>query len=257
MFICFSLAYCASTQGKIVNKKESEFQSQYEKAVVAMRYGFVDMAIDYLNQALSLNPSHGESYYLLGVAYFKKRNFTEAGLAFEKCVGLKPDFSEAHSFLGSSYQEMGLGNKAEEEFKKAYALDNNFNASFNLAKIYFDKNEMDLALDYVQKSIQKNINSAPAYNLQGAILNKMSRYSDAILSFQNALRIDPKYAIAGVNLGITYINNKEYDKAREIFNNILPLVQEQSLRDKINEYLEMIKDKDRFILPSGVVFLEE
>lgn len=241
--ISLSLAFCASSQTKTARKNEKDPQYQYEKAVVAMNYGLVDEAIKYLEQAISLDPTHYESYNLLGLAYFKRKNFNEAASAYQKCLELRPDLSEVHNNLGFVYQEMNFLDKAEEEYKKAYSIDSNFKASFNLAKIYFGQDKLELALDYVQKSIQKNSRSLTAYNLQGVILNKIGRYPEAIESFQNALKIAPDDIITSINLGIAYINNRDFDMARKLFEKILPLVQDQTLKDKINEYLKIIKEK--------------
>ena len=53
--------------------------------------------------------------------------------------------------------------------------------------------------------------------------------------------MDQRDYIAALNLGVAYINNKEYDKARELLTRLLSLVQDQALKDKISEYLEVIK----------------
>lgn len=240
--ISLILAYCAPSQKKIARENEKNPQYQYEKAIVAMKYDLVDEAIKYLNRALSLDPNHYQSYNLLGLAYFKKKNLAEAASAYQKCLELQPDFSEAHNHLGYVYQEMGFLDKAEEEYKKAYTINNSYDASYNLAKLYFGQNKLELALDYAQKSIQKNSGSSIPYNLQGVILNKMDRYPEAIESFQNSLRIAPNEIITSVNLGIAHLNNREFDKARQLFEKILPFVQDQTLKDKINEYLKIIKE---------------
>ncbi|UCC39739.1 MAG: tetratricopeptide repeat protein [Candidatus Aminicenantes bacterium] len=240
------LTFCATSQSKVESKKverENDPQYQYEKAIVAMNYGLVDEAIKYLNEALALDPTHYESYKLLGIAHFKKKNLLEAASAYKKCLELNPDLSEVHNDLGFIYQELDFLDKAEEEYKKAYAMDSNHNASFNLAKLYLGQDKLELALDYVQKSIQKNARASAVYNLQGVILNKMGRLLEAIMSFQSALKISPNEIIIRINLGIAYINNREFEKARILFENVLPHVKDQSLKDKINEYLKLIKDR--------------
>jgi hypothetical protein len=45
-----------------------------------------------------------------------------------------------------------------------------------------------------------------------------------------------------INLGIAYINIKEPAKARELLEKVLPKVQDEALKAKINEYLKLIKD---------------
>jgi len=242
LVISLLLGSCASSQGKMARKQENDSQHQYELAVMSMRYNLIDEAIKYLNKALSLDPNHQPSHYLLGMAHVEKENYKEAAAAFEKSLELKPDVSEAHVRLGVVYQKMGLPDKAEEEYKKAYIIDESSMASHSLALLYYEQDKLEQALEFVQKSIQKGNRSADAYNLQGVILNKLSRYPEAIDSFQNVLKIDPNHIVANINLAVACINDKDFKRAREILEKILPFIQEQELRDKINEYLEKIKE---------------
>lgn len=236
------LGSCASSQGKMDRRQERDSQHQYELAVMSLRYNLIDEAIKYLKKALTLDPNHPPSYYLLGMAHVEKKNYKEAAAAFEKSLELKPDVSEAHVRLGVVYQEIGLPDKAEEEYKKAYASDESSMASHSLALLYYEQNKLEPALEFVQKSIEKGNRSADAYNLQGVILNKLSRYPEAIDSFQNVLKIDPNHVVANINLAVACINDKDFKRAREVLERILPLVKEQELRDKIIEYLEKIKN---------------
>ena len=241
LIICLNLVFCASSQSKKAQDNERDPEYQYKKAEVSMKYGLMDEAIKYLNQALSLDPTYYQAYYLLGVALYKGQRFEEAASAFQSCLELKPDYSDAHSGLASVYEEMGLLEKAEEEFKEAYAIDSHHDACLNLAEIYFKQNELNLALDYVQKAIQKNNQSADSYNLEGVILNQQGDYAKAIASFNNALSINPNFVVARINLGVAYINNQEPEKARTLLTETLPLTDSQPLKDKINQFLEMIR----------------
>ncbi len=241
LIFCMFVISCASSQAKVEQNKAEDFQDEYERALVAMKYDLVDESIKYLKNALSLAPDHHHSRYLLGMAYMKKEDYKEAAAAFEKCLELKPDDSETHTRLGEAYRHLGLPEKAGEEYKKAYAIDNSSVASFNLAILYYGQNKFEQALEYVQKSIQEGNHSVEAYNLQGVILNQQKKYSEAIASFSYAFKTDPKHAVTAINLAAAYINNNEGNKAREILEWILPYVQEQELKDKIKEYLKKIK----------------
>lgn len=257
MILVFSS--CTSIQEKPPEIDKNDPQYIYEKASISMKYNLVDEAIKYLQQALSLDPEHFPSCYLLGVAYFQKGNLVEARSALEKCIVLKPENPDAHTYLASVYENLGLSEEAEEEYKTAYAIDHSFHSCFSLAKLYFEQDKLEQSLEYAEEAVRKDSRSAPAYNLHGVVLNKRGRYPEAIISFQNALKIDAQYYVAGVNLGVAYINNKEYDKARELLTKIQSLVQDQALKDKINEYLEAIKKigftfSDRAILKNYLLY---
>jgi Flp pilus assembly protein TadD len=240
--LILALAGCASTQKKVVKDPERDPQNQYEKAVISVRYGLEDEALKYLNLALSLDPAHAPSLLLLGNVQFKKGNYGAAADAFQKYMALRPNDSEAHTSLGLTYGQLGMADKSESEYLAALAIDGNPSAGFGLAKLYYEQNKLEPALEYIGRSIEKNPKSAAYYNLQGVILNQMHRYADALPSFETALLYAPDDVYVTVNLGIAYINIKEPAKARELFEKILPKVEEESLKAKINEYLKLIKE---------------
>ncbi len=261
--LALSLAFinCASApREKPTLPKEKDPQYQYELAQTALRYGLEDEAIKYLNQATTLDPNHYPSFYLLGVIQSQKRNFLEAEKAFLKCLELKPDQADAHLRLGVVFEEMLEPAKAEEEYKKAYAINGNVESLINLAKLYYDQKKLDLALETVQKATEKENPPFPAFNLQGVILNELGRYPEAISRFQNALRIDPQSDVARINLAVALVNNGNLNEARELLEKTLERMKDQNLKKRILEYLEKIKklnSGDTIPIPENLVMSPE
>lgn len=239
---CFLLMFCASAQKKPSGNPDDDPQYQYEKAMISVRYGLEDEALKYLDAALALDSAHAPSLKLLGTVQFRKKNFTEAAGALERYLELQPGDSEAHTSLGITYEKLGQMAPAEEEFRKAIGIDSHPEAAFGLAKLYYDQNKLEPALETIREAIEKNPRSAPYYNLQGVILNQMGKYAEALPSFQTALQHAPNDIYLIVNLGIAYINNKQPDKARAYLERALPLAKDEELKGKIEEYLKLIKD---------------
>jgi len=250
LVIALCLAACAPTQNKPASQDERNPQFQYERAVVCMQYGFADEAVKYLNQALLLDPRHYLSYNLLGLAYMMKANLPAAVQAFENCIAIQADFSEAQNNVGTAYQEQGQTEKAEAAFKKAYSLSQNYNASYNLAKIYYGQNKFDLALDFIQKSLDKYDRSLLAWNLRGLIYENLKKFDDAVASYQRALKIVPNEVNVSFNLGIVYYNNGQFDKAKEILEKARDSLakapansKNDDLKAKINDVLKKIRER--------------
>lgn len=241
--VCSSLVSCASApKGKPALAKEKDPQYQYELAVTAMRYHLPEEALKYLEQAISLDPNHYPSLFLLGAIQAQKRNFEAAEKAFQRCIEIKPEAAEAHLRLGYVYQEMHRLEPAEEEFKKAAAGDGNVEALISLAKLYYDQNKLEQALASITKATEKDNRSFPAFNLQGVILNELSRYAEAISSFQNALRIAPQNDVASINLAAALINKGELRQAQELLEQTLARVKDEKLRQRVLDYLEKIRE---------------
>jgi tetratricopeptide (TPR) repeat protein len=215
--IAGGLAACAPTQKQIEAQREKDPQYQYERAVVCMQYGLRDEAFPYLNRAIALDPRHYLSFNLLGLAYMMNGNLPEAIKAFRACVGVAPaNFSEVHNNLGTALQESNQVEAAEAAFKKAYEIDQNYNASYNLAKLYFGQAKLEPALDYVRKSLQKYGRSLLAWNLQGLILDSQEKYDDAMACFQQALKIIAGEPNVSFNLATSLYKNGQVARAKEL-----------------------------------------
>jgi len=232
---------CVSPQAKLAAQQEKDPQYQYEKAVVCMQAGLPDEAIKYLNRAVALDPKHYLSYNLFGLAYIVKRDFPNAVIALERCTALKPEFSEAFNNLGTVLQETGQTAKAEAAFKRAFEIDQNYNASYNLAKISFERGEFEPALKYVGQSLQKFDRSLLAFNLQGLILDSLGRTDDAITSYQQALKRVPNEENVSYNLAVAYFRKGDKSRVKEILDHILPLAKSEDLRSRIRDLLAKLK----------------
>jgi tetratricopeptide (TPR) repeat protein len=238
---CLGLTFCAP-QNKPSVDSEKDPQYQYEKAVIAMKYGLPEQAIEYVNLALSLDSRHYQSLNLLGLIRFQAKDYLEAADALEKCLEIKPDLIDAINQLGTAYYELGEKSKAEEAYQKSLALDGNAFASFSLAKLRLEEKRLAEALEYVDKSIQKADRQAGAYNLKGVILNQMERYPEAIMSFQTATALTPSDVNININLGIAFMNAHQYEKSLEVFEKALPDIQDPVLRNRVDEYIKALKE---------------
>jgi tetratricopeptide (TPR) repeat protein len=98
-----------------------------------------DKAIQILSEAAEKNPKDGDVQLWLAKSHFELHQFDAAIANAEKAVGIAPENSVYHEWLGRSYGEkaakaswfsaLSLAKKAQEEFETAIRLDNhNFGA---------------------------------------------------------------------------------------------------------------------------------
>lgn len=244
LVVALALLGCATAEAqkaKPPKKDEASPQYQYEKGVVALKYGLTDEALRYGNLAVSLDPKHYGGHSLIGHAYYQKGNYAEAVAAFGAAAELRPDLAEAHYNLGLACLETGEMDRAEAEFKRTNAIRGDAMSSFYLARIYLGQKKLDQALEEAQKSISANPRSAGFYNIKGVILNQLGRFAEAAGSFQAGLVLVPDDINLQVNLGIAYMNSGQPDKARPVLEKVLPLVQDPALKAKLEDYLKSIK----------------
>lgn len=221
---------------------EKNPQYQYEKGVIALRYGLPDEAIRYGQLAVSLDPKHFDGWKLLGAAYYNKGEFAQSVEAYEKALAIKPGSADALAGVGLSYIELKETDKAEAALKKAFEIDGAFETCYQLGKLCYNARRFEEALDYALKAIQKNGKSAGAYNLKGVALNQLHRYAEAAGSFQAGLVLAPGDVNLQVNLGIALFNSGQAAKARAVFEAVLPKIEQDVLRKTVEEYIRAIKD---------------
>lgn len=245
---CLGLTFCASRQTKLTKAREKDPQYQYNLGLFYLNSNSVDEAIQYLNKSLALSPRHFLAWNALGLAQSMKGNFQEATAALQKSLEINPQFTEARNNLGTIYQELGFVDKAEQEFKTALE-DVNYTSRelpyYNLARLYFLLGKIDEAYENVQKAIQIKRRLAMAHDLRGQILEQKGDIEGAIDSYKEAVGMVPNETDFGFHLGAAYFKNDEFERAREVLERISPLVRDQETKDKIKEYLDLIKGKKK------------
>lgn len=240
MILALGLVSCASTQVKKEKENEKDPQYQYDKAVIAFRYGLPERAVEFIDAALALDPAHYQSLSLLGYIRFQAGDYPGAVEALEKCLAIKPDLVDALNRLGSAYQAMNDSARAEAVFLRSYAVDGNSFASFTLARIYLAEKKLPEALDAIDKAAAKSPRESGIHNLRGVILNQMERYDEAVKSMETAVSLAPKDIGASVNLGIALMNRGESARAKEVFEKVYPEIKDPALKAKVAEYIKAV-----------------
>lgn len=238
---------CASSQKKLEIAREKDPQYQYNVGLFYLNSNNVDEAMRYFNKALNLNPRYHFALNALGLAYSMKGNIQDAAKLYQKCLEIAPNFSEARNNLGTVYQELGYIDQAEVEFKKVIddpEYPHKENPYYNLARLYFIRQDWQKALFYVDYAIKTGLRFHMGYNLRGMILENLERIPEAIDSYKQAIKIFPDELNYSFNLGAAYFKNNEFRQAGEIFEKIAPLVSDPEMRDKLNSYLKAIKEKE-------------
>ena len=114
--------------------------------------------------------------------------------------------------------------KKEELLKKIIkAQPNNANAYFNLASIYKEKGNYDLAKVFYEETIKIQPKNPSAYNNLANIYKQLGEFSKAINSYNKAISIKPNHARAYHNLGNTYNQLGKFTKAISAYKKVFKL----------------------------------
>jgi len=244
--LCASLAFCASSQKKMLKAREKDPKYQYNLGLFHLNQNNSDEAIKCFVKALALDARFYQAWNMIGLAHASKGHLEEAVKAYQKSLEINPQFTEVHNNLGTVYQEMGRLDKAETAYKAALSDPTYLNRespSYNLARLYLLQNRLDEALENVQKSIQFKLRFAMALDLRGVIQEKLGNLPEAIASYEAAVKIKPEEVPFSYRLAVAYFKAEDYAKAKEIFLKISARVTDAESKDAIANYLKLIRDK--------------
>ena len=210
--------------------------------------------------AVRMYPQSAEAHTCLGGAYYYIGHFNlsikELKIA-EKLANDKADLGVIYSAIGSCYKNLGDSNNALLYYDKQLEIARDLNnkeeeskALNNIAGIYQDKNNLDKALEYYNKSLQ--LTSKPSiigtsYNNIATLYTAEGNYNKAVEYYKKAIESAQKAgdyhdtAIYMLNLGTIYEYLKNFAESKNYFQKGLLII--QKFDDKYwvdNKYWEAI-----------------
>ena len=126
VLVTMCLALAAGVQGfadngadKVKAANLRAAQDYYKSGLMLAGEGREAEAVRAFRQALGIRPDWAEAHSLLGSILFRAGNYPEAEVELRKAVTLKPDYAEGWNFLGEFLKDRGKTQEAEEAFRKA------------------------------------------------------------------------------------------------------------------------------------------
>ena len=164
-----------------------------------------EKAIEYLNNAIKLNPDYVEAYCNRGTAYNNLGQYQRAIEDFSKAILLKLDYADAYNNRGFSYSGLGQYQRATEDFNESIRLQpDNAKPYYNRGNAYNNLGQYHRALEDFSKAILLQPNDATAYYNRGLVYYVLSQKRRAIEDYSKAIRLKPDYAKAYKNRGNAY-----------------------------------------------------
>ncbi|MFC1501424.1 tetratricopeptide repeat protein [Elusimicrobiota bacterium] len=215
---------------------------------------FLKQTIKYCKKALEMNPKESQIWEILGIAYYKQKNYEEAINCFQKAIEINPKYVHFWNHIGEAYQGKGNNKKAIEYYQKALEINpSDKNALFSIGNIYLQQDEYEQALRYFKRVSKIDPKTITTWNNMGVAYYKQENIEEAIKCYQKALEIDPKYKYALDNLEIAYEpldRHEETIKYCQIASEID--TDDKYLQDKLKELEEeMKKSKERSVQSPG------
>jgi len=160
-------------------------------------------AVEYLRQALELEPDFALAWALLGIAYIREVDSgwapTDAGLkhgreALERALSLEPTLAEAHAVM-ARIRAIYEWNLRAAEISMQQALDSapgNDVVLRSAAELARNQGRFQEAVDLSLRALDQDPLNASNHSNLGLDLNAWGRYAEAEAAFRKALQFAPE-----------------------------------------------------------------
>jgi len=168
-------------------------RTEFEKARIALADKKVEEGITHLERALTFHGNYYEAHLLLGTAYMDQEKWTKASQALVRALEISPNALGALVSLGEVYRREKKYDEGEKVLQTALTLDDkSWLAHYALGRIYWDKRDLINAGKQVAFTLQLQPDFPDARLLAGNIFVRAHLPANAIVEYEEYLRIAPK-----------------------------------------------------------------
>ncbi len=199
---------------QIVQGDAGHFGALHLMGLIAGRAGRNDLAIDYFQAALRLNPDFAEAHNDLGIELAVQQKLEEAVDSFRQALRVRPEYARAHFGLGIALQYQGNLDEAAASFQRAAHLrPDHAEAHCHLGYALLHQGQPVVAVASLQNALRLRADYPEAHHSLGTALMSLGRLEEAVNHFQQALRIRPNYSAALLELGNAFRVQERLDAA--------------------------------------------
>jgi len=120
--------------------------------------------------------------------------------------------------IGDAYYADGKHNKAEEFYKKAIEIDENYFSALNgLGHVYLEERHYNEAIEYFKKAIKVSPNDRDSFYYLGVAYEKTKKFDEAISNYHSDIKISPqdRDAMSDIKSVLAELKIFSYKKRKE------------------------------------------
>jgi Tfp pilus assembly protein PilF len=213
-----------------LRKNQEEALRNFGEAYI--REGDYTKALRKLLEAEKLYNKDPHLQYDLGLVYMAKERLDLAIHHFKKAVEIKPDYTPAKNSLGAAYLAQKKWDDAIACFKEITGdllyVTPHYPLS-NMGWAYYNKKEYDLAKKYYKDALRIEPKFAIALSGLGKTYIATGRISKATAAFEKAIKNSPNSAELYLDLADAYRLSREYKKAFDAYSKVIELAPDSPL----------------------------
>lgn len=206
-------AYTSLRQHLFSNAPTSEVL--YQVAIIGRELKDYKVAQEALLNAGVLDPDNSEIQVELARVHIAKKDYQAARMSIRRALRIDVDNAMAWNVAGRIAMMQYHWQRAENAFRQAIAIAPTHPMMYNnLGLLYVKMSEGDQAVDALEASVELFGEETPyfVYNNLGLAYEKIEAFEDARDAFELAIKTNPRYTRARINLDRTLIQLAEVEK---------------------------------------------
>lgn len=187
----------------------------------------------FANEAVKQNTKYpGESYFLVGDALQKSKNYNEAIEAYRKTLTVKPDYYAAYQNLADIFRRQNRFAEAAEIAKKGVeTFPNDANLYIDLSRYYSLSDRSALAIGAAQQAVKLMPTNYVAYTSLCRAYYEDKQFESALEACNSALKLSPNDGESNIYLGFTYLSLDKTEAATEYFRKAVGGLKDYTLKN--------------------------
>ncbi|MDD5066496.1 MAG: tetratricopeptide repeat protein [bacterium] len=191
-------------------------------------------SLAYYNKALEIDRSDPNIYYNISLIYLKNNDQEGALRYINDIMKINPDDLKNYLLKARIMTQAGKMDEAVLEYEKIIErFPRELMPYFELANLYFRKRQLEKTEHYYKLLLDLKPEKSYLYkiNLNLAILyGRMNDPNRALDYAGRAYMINPRDGLVNYNYGLLYMEKKEYDRALDLFHQVLRLNTDDPLK---------------------------
>src|SRR5262249_32382064 len=169
--------------------------------------------------ALALDPTATQARYDLALALIQSHNPEPAIYELGVVIQQQPTSFTAHNALGLALQDLRKPDDAEQEFRRAIAINPQFAlAYYDLAQLMSSQGSYKAAAYYLERGLAASPASPVALQMKTSLAvarSQLGDYAGAIPLFQEVVAANPNVAELHSDLATAYTHRENYGEAEK------------------------------------------
>jgi Tfp pilus assembly protein PilF len=182
-----------ASAGVVDARVPAKAAAELTKARTALDSLKFEEAVSHLQKAVAIYPDFFEAQLLLGKLFVEKNQWVKAMEELTRALKINPNSVSAMVLMGEVYRRQRKYKEAQEVLENALKVEqNSWDANYTLGRVYWETNNLAKAGFYIAHTLELQPNLADAHLLAGNIFVRAGLPNNALVEYQEYLRLSPK-----------------------------------------------------------------